>query len=234
MDRAAILVVEDDPAIADAIRIHLTADGHHVEHCADGTDAAAVNPDDYDLIVLDLTLPGLSGTELCRLWRTRSTVPILMVTALAGETDRVLGLEIGADDSLTKPFSMREFLARLRALLRRREFDRCDTAPLVRTVDGLQLDFARRRVGVDGHHVTLTPLEFDMLALLAEQPGRVYSRRAIVEHLWKTGGSGNERACDVHIKNLRQKIERDPTRPEVVLTVRGVGYLLRPPEPPRR
>jgi len=232
MAGATILLVEDDPAIADAIVLQLTAEGHRVDHRADGHEAARVDPDAYDLVVLDLSLPGLSGTELCRRWRLRSTVPILIVTASGGETDRVLGLEIGADDYLTKPFSMRELLARFRALLRRRELDRCEPAPLVRSVDGLQLDFARRRATVDGRHVSLTPLEFDIVALLAGEPGRVFPRRRIVEHLWKTGGSGNERACDVHIKNIRQKIERDPAHPELVLTVRGVGYLLRPPVTP--
>src|SRR5205807_1083180 len=185
---------------------------------------AAALEDGYDLLILDVVLPKLSGTEICRRVRGRSDVPILMLTARDSETDRVLGLEAGADDYVTKPFSMAELLSRVRAILRRRTLDR--QGAVVYRAGGLALDPLRHEASIDGEPVTLTPSEFRLLALLAAQPDRVFSRRQIMQHLWNSSYVGDERACDIHVSNLRRKVERDHARPERILTVRGVGYKL--------
>jgi two-component system response regulator RegX3 len=179
---------------------------------------------EYDLLVLDLMLPKLAGTEVCRRIRAESALPIIMLTARTAEADRVLGLEIGADDYVPKPFSMAELVGRVRALLRRRELDRGGAA--LRRVGGLELDPYRHRVVVDGVERDLTPSEFKLLALLASQPERAFTRREIMQHLWESAYVGDQRACDLHVSNLRRKVERDPSRPERVVTVRGVGYKL--------
>jgi two-component system response regulator RegX3 len=168
-------------------------------------------------------LPGLSGVEVCRALRAESDVPILMLTARDAESDRVLGLELGADDYVTKPFSSAELLSRVRAILRRRELDRGTT---MRKLGGLQIDLGRHEVLVDGERVHLTLSEFKVLSLLAEQPESVVSRRELMQHLWASEHVGDEHACEVHISNLRRKIERDPTQPERLVTVRGEGYKL--------
>jgi two-component system response regulator RegX3 len=174
-------------------------------------------------------MPKLSGLEVCRALRAESDLPIIMLTARDAEVDRVLGLELGADDYLTKPFSLAELVSRVRALLRRRELDRTTaTAQATRVVGGLELDLVRHRVLVDGRQVQLTPSEFKLLALLCEHPEHVLSRRKIMEHLWETPYVGDQRACDVHISNLRRKVERDPAHPERILTVREIGYKLAP------
>jgi two-component system response regulator RegX3 len=177
----------------------------------------------YSLVVLDVMLPGLSGVEVCRALRAESDVPILMLTARDAESDRVLGLELGADDYVTKPFSSAELLSRVRAILRRRELDRGTT---VRKLGGLQIDLGRHEVLVDGERVHLTLSEFKVLSLLAAQPESVVSRRELMQHLWASEHVGDEHACEVHISNLRRKIERDPTQPERLVTVRGEGYKL--------
>ena len=223
-----ILVVEDEPAILDALAYTLRGEGFEVETAEDGETALAqVEGHDFDLMILDLMLPRLSGTEILRRVRLDGPLPVIVLTAKSGETDRVLGLEIGADDYVTKPFSMPELVSRVRALLRRRELDRTG-APRKLTVGGLELDPEAHRVVVDGQPRTLTRSEFKLLALLAAQPDRVFSRRELMEHLCDSSYVGDQRACDIHISNLRRKVERNPDRPDRILTVRGVGYKLAP------
>ncbi len=222
-----VLVVDDEPAIRDAVAYALGSEGFEVETRADGEAALDAALDGgFDVMVLDLMLPGVPGTEVCRRVRTTSAIPIIMLTAKDAELDRVLGLEIGADDYVTKPFSMAELVSRVRAILRRRDLDRA--AEPVRRVGALELDAGRHRVHVDGSPVDLTPSEFRLLNLLAESPERVFSRKQIMQHLWESSYTGDQRACDIHISNLRRKIERDPANPERVVTVRGIGYKLMP------
>jgi DNA-binding response OmpR family regulator len=178
--------------------------------------------------VLDVMLPGMSGMDVCRTLRAESAVPILMLTARDGEVDRVLGLELGADDYVTKPFSTAELVSRVRAILRRRELDRESQAGSELHVGGIVVDLARHVVTVDGRATSLTPSEFRLLLLLAEEPERVFTRQQIMEHLWQTPFVGDTRACDAHISTLRRKIERDPTHPRRIVTVREVGYKLVP------
>ena len=223
-----ILIVEDEPAILDALAYTLRGEGFEVETAEDGETALArVEDNDFDLMILDLMLPRLSGTEILRRVRIDGPLPVIVLTAKSGETDRVLGLEIGADDYVTKPFSMPELVSRVRALLRRRELDRTGAQRTLK-VGGLELDPDAHRVLVDGRPQTLTRSEFKLLALLASQPDRVFSRRELMEHLWESRYIGDQRACDIHISNLRRKVEQDPERPDRILTVRGVGYKLAP------
>ena len=221
-----ILVVEDEAALADAVGYALRGDGHEVEVVTDGESAlAAATGRPFDLLVLDLMLPGVSGIEVCRRLRNESAIPILMLTARDAEVDRVLGLEAGADDYVTKPFSMSELLARVRAILRRRELDAHEAHP-TRDVGGLHLDLERYEATVNGNPVQLTPSELKLLALLSRDPGRVYSRREIMQHLWESEYIGDARAADLHVSNIRRKLERDPENPERLVTVRGAGYKL--------
>jgi DNA-binding response OmpR family regulator len=222
-----ILLVDDDPGIVEVVTYSLRAEGFEVETAVDGATAfARAMEQPYDLLVLDLLLPGMSGTEVCRQLRAeRRTVPILMLTAKDAELDRVLGLELGADDYVTKPFSQAELVSRVRALLRRREYER-ESADVIRQVGGLRLDFARHEVFVDGRPVKLTASEFKVLTLFASEPERVFSRRQVMEHLWQSTFVGDEHAADVHISNLRRKIERDSSHPERIVTVRSFGYKL--------
>ena len=223
-----ILLVDDEPAIVDAVAYALRNDGFEVEAAGDGETALErARGEPFDLMILDLRLPKLSGVEVCRRLRSESDLPIVMLTARDTEVDRVLGLEIGADDYVAKPFSVAALISRVRAVLRRRELDRAAaTAAPVRRVGGLELDAGRHVVRVDGKPVSLTRSEFRLLALLAEQPERVFSRREIMERLWDSTYTGDRRAADIHVSNLRRKIERDPARPERLVTVRGVGYML--------
>jgi two-component system response regulator RegX3 len=224
----SVLVVEDEVAIADAVAYALEGEGFEVDRAVDGEEALARARDkDYELIVLDLRLPKVNGIEVTRILRGESIVPILMLTAKDSEVDRVVGLEVGADDYVTKPFSMAELISRVRAILRRRQLDRLSGDP-VRRVGGLRLDLVRHEVRVDDQNVRLTPSEFRLLTFLAEEPERVYSRREIMQHLWQSEYVGDERATDMHVSNLRRKIERDPDNPERVVTVRGIGYKLVP------
>jgi len=224
-----ILVVDDEPAIVDAVAYALEGEGYEVASRADGEAALAAALDEpFDLVVLDLMLPKISGTEVCRRLRAESDVPIVMLTAKDAEVDRVLGLEIGADDYVTKPFSIVELVSRVRALLRRRELDRAGRGYAFKRVGSLTLDLTRHKVSLEGGEVQLTPSEFRLLALLAQEPERVYSRREIMQHLWESSYVGDERACDIHISNLRRKLEREPDEPERILTVRGIGYKLVP------
>jgi two-component system response regulator RegX3 len=221
-----VLVVDDEPAIRDAVEYALQNEGFDVDGAADGESGLrAALEGSFDIVVLDLMLPRIAGTEVCRRLRAESTVPIIMLTAKGAELDRVLGLEIGADDYLTKPFSMAELVGRIRAILRRRELDRSGASSIVR-VGGLELDPVRHEAKVNDELMRLTPSEFKLLMLLAEEPERVFSRREIMQHLWDSTYVGDQRACDIHVSNLRQKIEADPANPERVVTVRGVGYKL--------
>ena len=223
-----VLLVDDEAAIRDAVEYALRNDGFEVEAVADGETALeAALTNEHDVMVLDLMLPGMSGSEVCRRVRAESAVPIVMLTARGAELDRVLGLEIGADDYVTKPFSMAELIGRIRAILRRRELDRSGRGEALR-IGSLELDPRRHEARIDGEHKRLTPSEFKLLLLLAEEPERVFSRREIMQHLWDSSYVGDQRACDIHISNLRQKLERDPSNPERIVTVRGIGYKLAP------
>jgi two-component system, OmpR family, response regulator RegX3 len=226
---SAILVVDDDPGVLDVVAFTLRREGFDVDEERDGARAlAAARARDYDIVILDVMLPEMSGTDVCHALRAESDVPIVMLTARDAERDRVQGLELGADDYVTKPFSSAELLSRVRAILRRRELDRATTSAAVRSLGGLHLDLVRHEVTVDGDPVRLTLSEFKVLSLLAEQPERIISRRELMQHLWSSEHVGDEHACEVHISNLRRKIERDPSTPERLVTVRGMGYKLLP------
>ena len=220
-----ILVVDDEPKIVDVVRDYLQVAGFTVATAGDGPAALdrarALAP---DLVVLDLGLPGMDGLDVARELRARSRVPVIMLTARGGEVDRVVGLELGADDYLVKPFSPRELVARVRAVLRRVEERSADTAdePVVR--GDVVVDPVRRQVSVAGRAVELTPTEFDLLLHLARQPGRVFTRAQLLEAIHGVAVESYERAVDAHVKNLRRKLEPDPRRPRYVLTVHGVGY----------
>jgi DNA-binding response OmpR family regulator len=220
-----ILVVDDEPTILDSVGFTLEREGFEVLSARDGSEALQLARErGPDVIVLDVMLPGLSGREVCRQLRAESDVPILMLSARAGEVDRVLGLELGADDYVTKPFSLAELVSRVRALLRRRELDRA-RHDVLRSGD-VELDLSRHEARVDGERVHLTPSEFRLLTLLASEPGRAFSRTDLARYLWETDYTGGDRAVDAHIVNLRRKLEQDPSRPRRLVTVRGVGYAL--------
>jgi two-component system response regulator RegX3 len=228
---ARILIADDEPSVRDSVGYALRQEGFDVILAVDGDDAERKiggEAPEFDLLVLDIMMPGRSGLDLCRDVRGRSPVPIILLTAKDAEVDKVVGLEVGADDYVTKPFSVRELLGRVRAQLRRRELDRSSATGEGATIEAgsVRIDLARHLVTVRGEPVSLTRSEFQVLRLLAGRPGQVFSRREIMEELWQSEFSGDVRACDVHISNLRQKIERDPQEPELVLTVRGVGYKL--------
>ena len=226
---ARILLADDERDLLETVSYALRHHGLEVECVEDGEAAlAAGRSGAYDLLLLDVMMPKLSGIDVCRTLRSESDLPIVMLTAKDAELDRVLGLELGADDYITKPFSMAELLSRVRAVLRRRELDRSAGAGALQVVGGVRIDFARHSVEVDGRLVRPTPSEFKLLALLAEEPERVFTRRQIMEHLWETQYVGDARACDVHVSNLRRKIERDPAHPERIVTVRELGYKLVP------
>ncbi|HZA59957.1 MAG TPA: response regulator transcription factor [Solirubrobacterales bacterium] len=221
-----ILVVDDEPSVRESVGYALEQEGFQVTLAEDGEDAEGrLSGSEFDLLVLDIMMPGKSGLDICREVRARSAVPIILLTAKDAEVDKVVGLEVGADDYMTKPFSVRELLGRVRAQLRRRELDRTNGSDGTAIETGpVTIDLARHLVSVRGEPVNLTRSEFQVLRLLAENPGQVFSRKEIMEELWQTEFRGDVRACDVHISNLRQKLERDPQKPELVLTVRRVGY----------
>ncbi len=222
-----VLVVDDEPALLDAVGYALRSEGFEVETATDGEDALQTLSDDsIELVVLDIMLPRLSGIEVCRRMREASDVPIILLSARDAEVDRVLGLESGADDYVTKPFSMPELLSRVRAVLRRRDLDLAAGGSSVRRIGHLEIDPVRHVVRADGELVRLTPSEFKLLALLAGEPERVFTRREIMQHLWDSSYVGDQRACDIHMSNLRRKLERDPESPQQLITVRGVGYKL--------
>jgi DNA-binding response OmpR family regulator len=234
VDRASrILLVDDEHAIQTLLSYPLRKDGYEVVQATDGQAALARFAEGtYDLVVLDLMLPKLDGLEVCRRIRARSTVPIIMLTARAEEIDKVVGLEIGADDYITKPFSMREFRSRVKAALRRAEMQPPDGArdgatngPL--EVAGLRIDFDKRAVTVRGAVAQTTFVEFEILAALANAPGRVFTREMLLTRIWGDAAYRDPRTIDVHIRHLREKLELDAKHPEYLFTVRGVGYRFR-------
>lgn len=227
-----ILVVEDDLTLLETLEYNLAGEGYEVLTAADGLTALEVAREEQpDLIVLDLMLPRLDGFEVCRILRHETNVPILMLTARAGEVDRVVGLEVGADDYLTKPFSMRELLARVKALLRRVRLIREEMAGEAGTPGSKQLAFGdliidldRREVLVRGEVQRLKPKEFELLVFLARNRGMALSRDLLLERVWGWDYGGGSRTVDVHVRWLREKVEADPANPELIVTVRGVGY----------
>jgi DNA-binding response OmpR family regulator len=225
-----ILLVDDEQAVQTLLTYPLRKDGYDVVPATTGQEALERFRDgEFDLVVLDVMLPQVDGFEVCRALRARSSVPIIMLTAKAEEFDKVLGLELGADDYITKPFSMREFRSRVKAVLRRADLRRNgDDAADPPLEDGdLRMDFAKRHVEVRDEPVKLTYVEFEILAILARSPGRVFSRTMLLERLWGDAAYRDPRTIDVHIRHLREKIERDPKEPELIFTVRGVGYHFR-------
>jgi two-component system alkaline phosphatase synthesis response regulator PhoP len=218
-----VLIVDDEPRIAELARDYLEHAGFAVLTAADGPAALmTARTRKPDVIILDLGLPGMDGLDVARTLRRESSVPIVMLTARDDELDRVLGLEIGADDYVTKPFSPRELVARIRAILRR--IDRQDEPGDRIETSGVSIDLARMRVEADGRTVDLTPTEFQLLVTLARQPGRIFTRSQLLDAIHGLAFESYERAIDAHVKNLRRKLEPDPTRPRYVLTVYGVGY----------
>jgi two-component system OmpR family response regulator len=231
MVSSKVLIVEDDQTLLGVLRYNLAKEGYDVVTASDGAQALEVaRSEKPEVIVLDIMLPKLDGFEVCRILRREMTVPILMLTAKTEEIDKVVGLELGADDYMTKPFSMREFLARIRAMLRRTEMVKQEIAvskkaqPSVVKVGSLEIDPMRHQVSLNGSVLDLSPREFDLLAFLASNPGRVFSRDYLLERVWGYDYAGGTRTVDVHVRWLRQKIEANPQHPKHLLTVRGVGY----------
>jgi DNA-binding response OmpR family regulator len=224
-----ILLVDDEQSVQTLLTYPLRKEGYEVITASTGREALErFREGQFDLVVLDVMLPEVDGFEVCKRLRATSSVPIIMLTAKAEELDKVLGLELGADDYITKPFSMREFRSRVKAVLRRAELSRNGDAaeePLV--LDELMLDFAKRSVELRGEAVRLTYVEFEILSALARSPGRVFSRSMLLERLWGDSSYRDPRTIDVHIRHLREKLERDPAVPELIYTVRGVGYHFR-------
>jgi len=218
-----ILIVDDEEMIVKTVKAYLDREGFKTYTAADGEAALrAFEEKGPDLIVLDLMLPNLSGIEVTKRIRAQSSVPIIMLTAKAGEADRVVGLELGADDYVVKPFSPRELVARVRAVLRRIEGDASATEKI--TSGPLEIDLKTREVKADGREVELTPTEFDLLAFLARHPGQVFTRLQLLREVQGYTYDAFARTIDTHIKNLRRKIEEDPKTPQYILTVHGVGY----------
>jgi DNA-binding response OmpR family regulator len=238
MDEPKVLVVEDEPALIDTLEYSLRKQGYSVSLATDGREALDVARSEMpDLILLDVMLPGIDGFEVCRILRQETSVPILMLTAKADEVDKIVGLEVGADDYITKPFSMREVLARVKAMLRRvrmvreevaseqasGESDRIGAGEQFR-FDNLLIDLSRREVLVDDSAIHLKPKEYDLLVFLARNRGIVLSRNLILERVWGWDYDGGSRTVDVHVRWLREKIETDPAKPQRIVTVRGIGY----------
>jgi two-component system response regulator RegX3 len=219
-----VLVVEDEESFSDALSFMLRREGYEVEIASTGTEALSTfDRSGADLVLLDLMLPGLSGTEVCRELRARSHVPIIMVTARDSEIDKVVGLELGADDYVTKPFSSRELVARIRAVLRRgAEPEELITG--VVEAGPVRMDVERHVVSVDGQQVSLPLKEFDLLELLLRNAGRVLTRGQLIDRVWGADYVGDTKTLDVHVKRLRSKIEPDPANPKYLVTVRGLGY----------
>jgi DNA-binding response OmpR family regulator len=228
-DSSTILLVDDEDSIQKLLAYPLEREGYRVLQARDGEEALKrFASERVDLVVLDIMLPKLDGLEVCKRLRAESEVPIIMLTARDDELDKVLGLELGADDYITKPFSIREFRSRVRALLRRSSVSRqAEHEGEVISAEGLTIDLARRSVEVGRVRVQLTYVEFELLRILASHPGRVYSRRMLLEALWGGADYREPRTIDVHVRHLREKLERDAAEPEYILTVRGVGYRFR-------
>jgi len=227
---SAILLVDDEESIQTLLTYPLQRDGYHVVQARDGEEALRrFREEAFDLVVLDVMLPRLDGLEVCKRLRSESNVPIIMLTARGEELDKVLGLELGADDYITKPFSIREFRSRVRALLRRASVPATAGGPEEIIERGeLRIDVPRRTVEIRGATVQLTYIEFEMLRVLASSPGVVFSRRQLLERLRGGADYREPRTIDVHVRHLREKIERNPSDPELILTIRGAGYRFRP------
>ena len=221
--------MDDELSVQKLLTYPLRKEGYDVIPALDGREALdRLREDNFDLVVLDVMLPRMDGFDVCRAIRSRSTVPIIMLTAKTEETDKVLGLELGADDYITKPFSIREFSSRVKAVLRRASFAEVEEQfeePI--DVGDLQIDFEKRSVTVRGEPAQLTYVEFEILAALARAPGRVFSRTMLLERVWGDASYRDPRTIDVHIRHLREKLEAEPKTPELILTVRGVGYRFR-------
>jgi two-component system, OmpR family, response regulator len=228
---ARILLVDDEQSLQTLLSFPLRKEGYEVVQAVDGRQALdRFGEGSFDLVVLDLMLPRVDGLEVCRRLRTHSDVPIIMLTAKSEEVDKVVGLEIGADDYITKPFSLREFRSRVKAALRRAEMSRSaeaagEDAPV--ESDGLRIDPAKRTVTVQGATVTTTYVEFEILLALARSPGRVFTRDMLLSRVWGDANFRDPRTVDVHIRHLREKLERDAKDPDYIFTVRGVGYRFR-------
>ena len=222
---ARILVVEDEETLAEAISFLLSKEGFDVAVAATGPEAIeSFDKSGADLILLDLMLPGLSGTEVCRQIRTKSSVPIIMLTAKDSEIDKVVGLELGADDYVTKPYSSRELIARIRAVLRRGEIQDAGGDDTALEVGPVRMDTDRHIITVNGEVVAIPLKEFELLEYLMRNAGRVLTRVQIIDRVWGSDYVGDTKTLDVHIKRLRAKIEKDPANPEFIQTVRGMGY----------
>jgi DNA-binding response OmpR family regulator len=225
---ARILLVDDEQSIQTLLSYPLRKDGYHVTSALDGGEALQrFEEGRFDLVILDLMLPRLDGVEVCRQLRSRSQVPIIMLTAKGSETDKVAGLEVGADDYITKPFSMREFRSRVKAALRRSRMAGETVADEPISSGELTIDFDRRMVTLEEEEVRVTYVEFEILGALARSPGRVLTRETLLEHVWGDSEYRDPRTVDVHIRHLREKLEQDPKQPEFLFTVRGVGYRFR-------
>jgi DNA-binding response OmpR family regulator len=223
--RKRVLVVEDDAKTADIVKVYLEKDGYAVLTAHDGPQGlAAARGSCPDLIVLDLLLPGLSGLDICRTIRRERPTPIIMLTALSTEPDKLAGLDLGADDYISKPFSPRELVARVRAVLRRTAQEKPEENPHALICGDISLDLDQCTVHLNGGEVRMTPSEFRILAVLVREPGRVFSRTQLVEKALGYNYEGMDRTVDVHILNLRRKIEQDPNHPEYIRTVYGMGY----------
>ena len=231
VDRAPrILLADDEQSVQTLLSYPLRKDGYEVVQASDGREALQrFNESTFDLVVLDVMMPRMDGLEVCRRLRAKSTVPIIMLTAKAEEIDKVLGLELGADDYITKPFSMREFRSRVKATLRRAGMARDREAPEDETLESgeLAIDFAKRSVKVRGEEVQTTYVEFEILAALGRNPGRVFTRDMLLTRVWGDSAYRDPRTIDVHIRHLREKLELDAKQPEYLFTVRGVGYRFR-------
>jgi DNA-binding response OmpR family regulator len=224
-----ILLVDDELSVQKLLAYPLRKEGYDVIPALDGREALErLRDDNFDLVVLDVMLPRMDGFDVCRAIRSRSTVPIIMLTAKTEETDKVLGLELGADDYITKPFSVREFRSRVKAVLRRAALAQPETQ-FEEPIDAgeLSIDFEKRSVVVRGESARLTYVEFEILAALARAPGRVFSRTMLLERVWGDAAYRDPRTIDVHIRHLREKLEQESKTPELILTVRGVGYRFR-------
>lgn len=220
-----ILIVEDEASFSEALEFLLGKEGFSVVTAATGTEAIRkFEQGGIDLVLLDLMIPEISGTEVCRQIRAKSRVPIIMLTAKDSEVDKVVGLEIGADDYVTKPYSSRELVARIRAVLRRNSNEEIDHHSPQLTVGGIKMDVERHQVSVDGNLISLPLKEFELLEFLMRNAGRVLTRMQLIDRVWGSDYVGDTKTLDVHIKRLRAKIEKDPANPNVIQTVRGLGY----------
>lgn len=220
-----ILIVEDEPNIAETVAYSLEKEGYKVSVANDGTSGLErILRDEPDLVILDLMLPGIDGLDICRQVRRKSDVPIIMLTAKEAEIDRVLGLEMGADDYITKPFSLRELVARVKTVLRRSDHAGHATEDTAIRVGDLVIDLLGHEVRKDGKKIDLSVKEYEVLKLLASNAGRVLSRDLLLDRIWGADFYGDQRTVDVHIRWLREKIEQDPGEPRYILTVRGTGY----------